>query len=92
MTLQNYFFIPAEVTGCVSTRHTISLCSRVVDDVELLALLEAEVILGAGVVLVQGDEQSHSATCGRNATSAQTSPLKQISPSAPCDVTKGNDY
>lgn len=64
------------------------MSSRVVDDVELLALLEAEVILGAGLILIEGDEQGHSPTCGHN-TSAQPSPLKPTSPTALCDVTNG---
>lgn len=74
------------------------LCLRVVDDVELLSLLEAEVVLGAGLIVVQGDEQSHSSTCARNATQRKHSALGKRSPikavaqscrSALCDVTKG---
>lgn len=70
MTAQNYFF-------------ALALRSRVVDDVELLALLEAEVILGAGLVLVEGDEQRHSSTCGRNAAAAQHLRRKPVLPFGP---------
>lgn len=38
--------------------------SRVVDDVEFLPFLEAQVILCPGLVVVQGDEERHAPTCG----------------------------
>lgn len=64
------------ITAWVLKKST-SLCSRVVDDVELLSLLEAEVILGACFVLVEGDEQSHSSTCGsqRKERSIRSAPM-----------------
>lgn len=38
--------------------------SRVVDDVEFLPFLEAQVILRPGLVVIQGDEERHAPTCG----------------------------